>query len=193
MSTEKKTVAKPTGRRFASVEEMMRVDGFSEEVQSKYNEIADATRVVTQLARLRQKFGITQEKMAEHLGVAQPTVSKLESGRDEDLTLGEVRAYAKATGERIGVLFGKPITHVEAIKMNAGAMRHHLFELAKLARKEAELKKEIQAFFGEAFFNILGFLTECQSEMPKGNAIEICLEVTGQKSETESLPALNFM
>ena len=69
MSTKikEKAAIKPTNRRFSSVEEMMRRDGYSDEVQEKYKEMTKATTIVTQLAKLRQKAGVTQEQMAKYL------------------------------------------------------------------------------------------------------------------------------
>jgi transcriptional regulator with XRE-family HTH domain len=190
MNAEKETklAAKPTGRRFGSVAELMRVEGVSNEVQEKYREIADSTRVVMQLAMLRQKAGLTQEDMAQHLGVSQSAISKLESGSDDSLTLGEIKGYAQATGERFGVMFGKPYTHVEAIKGHALSMKHHLTQLTQLARKGEELEKEIQGFFGEAFFNVLSILAECQNDMPNPEKIEVRMEILGAPYQNQEPP-----
>ena len=179
--TEKKTAAKPTGRRYASVAELMRVEGVSPEVQSKYAEIERETRLVHQLAHLRHLAGLTQEEMANRLGITQSAISKLESGRDEELTVSQIREYARASGERIGLFFGKPYTHVEAVKVCANQMRKHLSALASIAHKGDELEREIQAFFGEAFFNILNILAGCSSEMPNGGKIEVRLELLGDR------------
>ncbi|MEI7821722.1 MAG: helix-turn-helix transcriptional regulator [Verrucomicrobiota bacterium] len=174
---EKKTAAKPTGRKYASVAELMRVEGVSQEVQTHFNEIVNATRVVHQLAHLRHIAGLTQEEMADRLRVTQSAVSKLESGRDEDLTLGQIREYAKASSERICVVFGKPLNHVEAVKVCANGMRHHLSALASLAHNGEEMEREIQAFFGEAFFNILSLLSASQNEMPNSQKIEVRMQL----------------
>ena len=184
MSTEseKKTATKPTGRRFASVAELMRIEGVSSEVQTKFQEIANETRIVCQLTKLRHMAGLTQEDMAHRLGVSQSAVSKLESGRDEDLTIGHIREYAQSSGERIGVVFGKPLTHVESVKAYANGMRTHLSALASLAHKGDDMEKEIQAFFGEAFFNILSILAGCNNEMPNRGNMEVRLELLGQSA-----------
>jgi hypothetical protein len=54
--------------------------------------------------------------MAEARRCSQIAISKIESGRDEDLTIREIAAYAHASGERISVVFGKPLNHVEAVE-----------------------------------------------------------------------------
>jgi transcriptional regulator with XRE-family HTH domain len=180
MSTEHERVpAKATGRRFDSVSALMSGEGTPEEVQAAVKELTAATKIVLQLAKLRHACGITQEQMADHLGVSQSAISKLESGRDEELTLGEVRGYARVTGNRIGMVFGKPLTHVEAVKAHAEGIRHHLHALAKLANQDNEMEKEIQAFFGEAFFNILTILSKCNDALPNA-AGEFSMEIIKQ-------------
>jgi hypothetical protein len=53
--------------------------------------------------------------------------------------------------------------------------------LAKIAQKGEDLEKSIQAFFGEAFFNLLDILAQCQGQMPnsQGDKVEIRLEIIG--------------
>ena len=182
MSTEhrKDAATKTSGRRYSSVDELMRVEGFSQEVHAQVSEIEAATKVVEQLSLLRQMSGLTQEEMAPLLGFSsQSAVSKLESGQDEEVTIGQIRKYVEASGERVGIVFGKPLNHVEAVKGHAFGMKKHLLALAGLAHKGDDLKTEIQAFFGEAFFNILTILSECQAEMPETKP-EVRLEVLGK-------------
>jgi transcriptional regulator with XRE-family HTH domain len=179
MTTEKETKhpAKPTGRRYSSVKDMMAAEGVAKEVQAKVQEMTAETHLVHQLSRVRQKAGLTQEAMAEFLGVTQSAVSKLETGLDAELTVAQIKQYAKATNERISLYFGKPLTHVEAVKMCAQAIRHHLTCLASIARGDEELEKSIQGFFGEAFFNLLDILTKCHQQLPGGSNIEVRMEI----------------
>ena len=171
---EIKQVPKPTGRSYATVEALLRGEGVPEEVQAKVNELGSETRLVHQLSLLRHKAGITQEEMAKRLGVTQSAISKLESGLDEDLRLGDIREYSRASGARLAIVFGKRLTHVEAVKLHAEGIRKHLSALAELAHGDQELDRAIQGFFGEAFFNILHILSKCSNELPmNGNGFEI--------------------
>jgi transcriptional regulator with XRE-family HTH domain len=184
MSTEQleRQAAKPTGRKYGSVAELMRGEGVSQEVQGRVKELENETRVVLQLAKLRQAAGITQEEMAKFLGVTQSAISKLESGTDGEVTLREIKEYARATDQRIGVMFGKPRTHVESVKCHALAIKHHLECLAQIANRHDELEKDIQAFFGQAFFNILNILAECGDKLPgNGKDFEVRIEVIKQE------------
>jgi transcriptional regulator with XRE-family HTH domain len=177
MNTEHENM-KPTGRIYGSVDDLMKNEGVSQDVKTKVAEYKGETRIILQLARLRQKAGLTQEHMAERLGVNQSAISKLESGKDEDLTMRQVREYARATGERINITFGKPPTNVEAVKLHAMGIRDRLEALAKIANQEEEMEKEIQGFFGEAFFNILSILSNCNDQLPHSVAVfEMNIEV----------------
>ena len=175
MSTEheQKTPAKVTGRRFSSVSDLMKVEETSKEVTQHFAEITAETTVTEQLASLRQCAGITQEQMGRHLGISQSAVSKIEAGRDEDLTLAVIREYSKMTGQRVGLVFGKPMNHVESVKTYAFGIKHHLTALAGLAHQDEELEREISGFFGEAFFNLLSILSKCHGQMPHGQEFEI--------------------
>lgn len=101
---DEKTPAKPTGHRYTSVADLNKGEGLAPEVQAKYEEIEKATSLVHQLSLLRQQAGLTQEEMANRLGCTQSAVSKVESGRDEDLTIKEILGYAKATQQSLIIL-----------------------------------------------------------------------------------------
>jgi transcriptional regulator with XRE-family HTH domain len=180
MTTESHKKEKPqlTGRRYKGVNELVRRDSIRAEVRDEFFALKKATRLVERLATARQRAGITQKQMAERLGVTQSAISKLEAGRDSDLTVRHIIHYAKATGERIGVWFGKPLNHVESVKHHALAIREDLSALAKLAHRDQELETAIQAFFGEAFFNMLTILAECQVKMPNAEEIEVSVVIT---------------
>lgn len=173
---EKKAPAKATGRQYRSVSELVKKECLSDEVRDRFAENERETEIVQRLALMRQSAGITQQQMAEKLGVTQSAISKLEAGRDEDLTLAQIREYSKALDQRIGIVFGKPMNHVEAVKAYAIGIRKHLSALASLAHLDDELEQAIQGFFGEAFFNILTILAKCQDEMPNNKRFEIRLE-----------------
>ncbi len=191
MTTEiEKTPAKPTGRKYASVDALLRGEGLSQDAQSKAKELKSETRVVLQLAKLRQATGLTQEEMSKHLGVTQSAVSKLEAGRDEDVTLREIREYARVTDQRICVMFGKPLTHVEAVKLHACGLKERLEALAKIANQNEEFQSEIKGFFGEAFFNLFNILAGFNNMLPAEGDVEIKIEVVRGQNPSAALAPL---
>lgn len=175
---EKKGPVKTTGKGYASVQEMMQGLQLNSALQKKVSELEKETHLTQMLTGVRQQSGLTQEQMAAKLGVTQGAVSKLESGRDDDLTIAEIRKYSEVTGQRIGLLFGKPLNHVEAVKLHSLAIKRHLTALTEIAHQDEDFEKEIQAFFGEAFFNILNIMSKCQQQMPNGkDSVQVRFEL----------------
>ena len=139
MSEHKKdrTLAKPSGKRFKSVDELMAGLDMPAEVVQEAKKNADARQLTLKLSLMRLKAGVTQAEMAKRLDITQGAVSKLENGFDDDVTVKHLRAYAEATKMNVGFAVGRPPNHVEAIKLHAMGIRNHMKELAKLAHNDA--------------------------------------------------------
>lgn len=196
MSTQKeRPPAKLTGRTYGSVTALMRGEGVSEEVQQKVRHFAHETRIATQLAQLRQKAGITQADMAKALGITQSAVSKLEAGKDEDITLREIREYSRVTQERIGLMFGKPFSPTEAVQNHANALKYWLDYLAEIANQNPERQSEIKALLGEAFYNLFNIIALCNDKLPITDTDcieEIRMDVINGKSISTNVPSARF-
>lgn len=68
--------------------------------------------IVPELVRLRTKSGKTQKQIAEAMGIKQPQVSAIESGK-KDLELSTLQRYYRAvTGETLRISVTRVI-HVE--------------------------------------------------------------------------------
>lgn len=171
-----KTQAKPTGRRYSSVKDLMRGEGVSQEIQTGVAKLASETRVTKQLACMRHAADLTQAQMAKRMGVTQSAISKIEAGVDEDLSLNVIREYCQAADSRIGVMIGKPLNHVEAVKNHFQGLRHHLTALAELTQGDQGLESNIQKFFSEALFNILNIFEKLQPENASNSPYEITVE-----------------
>jgi transcriptional regulator with XRE-family HTH domain len=177
----------PSGRRYKNVSALMEAENTPAEVREEVQKLAASTRVVDELCRMRTRAGLTQAQIAERIGCTQSRISKLEGSADRDLSLGEIFDYVKATGSQISIGMGKPLTHVQSVKAHAAGIRKHLRSLADLAKKHDELESEIQAFFGEAFFNLLHILSECQGVLER-DCVETELEVFSQREESDTSP-----
>jgi transcriptional regulator with XRE-family HTH domain len=171
MSTEreKKAQAPLIGRQYGSVEEMMAGESVSREVQKVVAGLSEETMIVRNLIEMRRSAGMTQQQLADALGKTQGAISKLESGSDAEVTIDELTAYAKATKQEIMLYVGKPMNDMEFVKWHASGIRQHLGALAKAAHQDADMEQAVQAFFGEAFFNLLAILSKCQKELPNQN------------------------
>jgi transcriptional regulator with XRE-family HTH domain len=175
----------PSGRRYKSVTALMNAQNTPAKVREEVQKLAASTRVVDELCRMRTRAGLTQAQIADRIGCTQSRISKLEGSVDRDLSLGEIFDYVKASGSQISIGIGKPLTHVQSVKAHAAGIRKHLRSLADLAKKHDELATEIQAFFGEAFFNLLKILSECQGAMERASG-ETELEVFSQREESDA-------
>jgi transcriptional regulator with XRE-family HTH domain len=162
-----KAPAKPTGRAYKSVSDLMKGEGVAEEIQNKVNSLAKETLIVDQLIRFRLKAGLTQKEMAERLGCTQGAVSKIENSDSRDLTLKTIADYVRATNERLNLLVGKPMNHIESIKFHAFGIQEHLTALAEMAHQDEEVEQSVKSFFGEAFLNILVILAKCEEQLPQ--------------------------
>lgn len=193
MSTQKERPSvKMTGRTYDSVTALMRGEGVSEKVQQKFRQLAHETQIALQLAELRQKAGITQAQMAEALGVSQSAISKLEGAKDETITLKEIREYSRVTQERIGLMFGKPLSPTEAVQAHANALKFWLDNLAEMANQNPELQSGIKALLGDTFYSLFNIIALCNEKLPitADDCIEeIRMEVVNGKSGKSAAPA----
>lgn len=165
--------AKPAGQTYATVDDLMKGEGLGHEVRNAYAQLVQDTCVTDGLSRLRRQSRLTQADIAKHLGLTQAAVSKIESGRDETLTLNIISAYATTCRQRINISFGKPLTHVEAVKEHAIGLRYHLEALASLAHKDEVIARDIERFFREASLNIDHIIDHCRERLPKNHRIEV--------------------
>lgn len=167
-TTNERPRGAPTGKKYDSVSALMQGENIPQPVREKVSQLISESRIATKMAQLRHFAGITQQKMADELKVTQGTISKLESGRDDDLTLKQVKEYARVTGQRISMMFGKPLSHVESVQLNAFGLKMHLEELAKIAGEQEEMQSEIRKFFVEAFANLFQIMALCAQKLPPG-------------------------
>jgi transcriptional regulator with XRE-family HTH domain len=68
----------------------------------EFREAWEASDPAYQVARLRILRGLTQQQLAERVGTRQPSIARLESGREEP-KLGFLRRVAEALGARLEV------------------------------------------------------------------------------------------
>jgi transcriptional regulator with XRE-family HTH domain len=182
--------AAPTGRKFDSVKALMQESGVTKEKQEKVEQLISDSRIAMWLAQLRHRACITQKQMADQLGVTQSAISKLEAGNDDDITLKQVKEYARLTGDRISLFFGKPYSHTEAVQLCANALKYRLDQLADIANQNVELQRDIKAFLADAFFGLCNIITSCNDKLPIGadDVIEdIRMEVVTGKTVVPSV------
>lgn len=80
--------------------DMMRDDP---EYRREYEALDDEFALVEAMIQARQARGLTQAQVADLLGVAQPAVARIESGKN--VSLKTLRRYAGALGCKLDVRF----------------------------------------------------------------------------------------
>jgi|GEM_PF-479916 len=164
-----KSSLKATGKRYPSVAELMKGEGVSPDVQRRVAKLTTQSQVSRALAEMRTSAGMTQAQLAKKIGCTQSCISKWESEPDNELTLETVGAYCRVFNRRVNIFFGKPMKHVERVKMHAVELKRSLMALSELAKNgdDKAIEKGVKAFFGEAFFNLLDILELCQKQLPE--------------------------
>ena len=74
-----------------------------ESYQQEYPPIRDPelTEALARLRRERERQGLSLTDMAERTGIDRATISKLETGKIVNPTIGTLRTYARALGRRL--------------------------------------------------------------------------------------------
>jgi transcriptional regulator with XRE-family HTH domain len=166
-------IPKAQDKSFSSVTEMLKDSGVEGEILDAVEEVRHQ-QVANELAKMRVAKGLTQKQMAALIGCTQGRISKLETGRDEDLTLKDLLDYAKATDSGFQIGIGPRLTLAESVKYHVFALKRNLDELVKLANKgDDEIIKGIENFLEQVVFNLAFRLGQCLKSMPKRKSPDV--------------------
>ena len=117
------------------------------------------TKFVSALEEIRVRKGMTQKDVAVKMGISVSKVSRFEASADDDLRIGDVKAYLQAIETDVSVaLFDKSMPATNQIK-------HYVFEIERLLRHLTTIAKEcgddssivdgISRFRGEVLYNFI--------------------------------------
>jgi DNA-binding XRE family transcriptional regulator len=100
-------MAKPSGRapQPKTVQEWIdRELRSNADLRREVEETLNQMRIEQDLATLRERRGMSQSQLAKLLGVSQPAIAKLESGKAKNLELRTLVRYATVLGARVHVV-----------------------------------------------------------------------------------------
>jgi transcriptional regulator with XRE-family HTH domain len=156
-------------KRFASVSDLVTAtledDGKAKAICQKIT----GMQIVNAMIKTRASAGMTQADVAQNMNCTQSAVSKLEHSSDAELTLHDIANYLRATGGRLNIGVGKQPNRVERIKELATCLKHELEALADLssASDDPSIRRSINGFFGEAWFNLFSIMCTATAKLPK--------------------------
>lgn len=84
--------------------ELVRDPALAREVEG----LLDEMRIAQDLATLREAGGLSQSQLAKRLGVSQPRIASIESGKAKNLELKTLVRYAAACGGRVRIAIERP-------------------------------------------------------------------------------------
>lgn len=161
-----------------------------------------ATNLVALLENERVRKKLTQKDIAERMGVSVSTVSRFEDTPDDDLKLGDMKAYMAALGMNMSMMI------CEEDVPSAARIKHCVFEITRLLKKLTEYAKNshgdqelcdaISKFQGGVLFNFLmkyaesgadptSFFVEVSSQKSNLDQGEIPLQATAQTKQLASV------
>ncbi|MBI4635081.1 MAG: XRE family transcriptional regulator [Candidatus Rokubacteria bacterium] len=85
-------------------EDLKRDPALHQRVETMLNEI----RLEQRLAELRERSGLTQVQLAKRIGVTQPAIARIESGKVRNMQLKTLLVFLAAMGARMTVDFTRP-------------------------------------------------------------------------------------
>ncbi len=68
------------------------------------------------IASLRQQNGVSQLKMAEHLGISRATINALENGRSGDIGIRKVMTILDYLGKELAIRDKSPFPTLEELR-----------------------------------------------------------------------------
>lgn len=75
-----------------------------QEVRKEYDALEEEFALILEVAKARQRAGLSQAQLAKRMKTTQSTIARLESGRGKPSTRTLSR-FAKATGHRLKISF----------------------------------------------------------------------------------------
>jgi len=110
---------------------------------------------------------MSQADLADAMGCGQSRISKLESGLDENLRVGDIEAYLDALGYEARLILAKKDRGLaEEIKSNWRQLAEHLDQLRKIANGDPAIEKGIGDFSRDVTLNFFALIARFIEKLP---------------------------
>jgi len=126
------------------------------------------------LFALRCKNGLTQKELAQKIGCTQGSISKVESADDDELSVKDLRNYAKALGFELEIGFRtKNTRYVDMVKFHAFQMQRYLHLMAEVADGDDAIEDGVKKFYREAQHNLDVIISKSFEKLEKSKVNKI--------------------
>ena len=157
-------------RQYTRVSELVHDMAPDPEFGAAFDQRVARRRLIKELLAMRAVKGLSQQDIAGKLDCTQSRISKLESSTDDDIRLGDLRAYAEAVG--CGLMVGavpRDLKPVDKVKGHVFAIKKHTDDLAKLARSDEKIAEGVARFFFELVVNFSRLVGDSVKQLPKNS------------------------
>ncbi len=148
-----------SAKRFTNVADAAAHLADDPEMARKVTEEIERNELVAVLLENRVSKGLTQENVAESMGVDASTISRIESGNDRQLKWEDIAGYVNALKLRMNIMLDDPSwPAAERIKHCVFRIHDDLENLASLAHSvdgDEEITNGIARFYKDVLFNFL--------------------------------------
>ena len=155
-------------KQFKSVTDL--ITGFSEDENFKKNAVKQISEngLGKFLAFLRCEHRLTQKEIAEKIGCTQGRVSKIESAKDNSLSIRDFIDYGNALGIELEIGYRpKKMTWVDMVKYHAFHMQTYLNRMVEVAKEDKAIEAGVLDFHLEALKNVPTMILESMSKLPR--------------------------
>lgn len=157
-------------KRYSTVSEMVR-DLAKDSQFAKDTESRIARRaIIKKLIAMRAAKGLSQSDIAARMECTQSRISKLESGEDSELRIGDLYGYLSAFDLEMSVLVSRRgTTIVESIKHHWRCLTRLLGDLQRIAtetKDDPTINKAMAAFAEEMSLNYLNTIFRFLDSLP---------------------------
>lgn len=156
---------------YKSVTELLRDTTDDAELIEGVDRTIKESQLIKHLVANRVRIGYSQKDVADRMNCTQSRISKLESGRDDDLRLGDLEQYLKSLNLQLRLIITPHSQKaVDEIKFHALCIKKSLLRLVKMAKEDDEALADGIARFAcvEAPINLLKIVLDAAKHLPEG-------------------------
>lgn len=119
------------------------------------------------LSFLRCNHRLTQKELADKIGCSQGRISKIESSKDDALSMKDFIDYGNALGLEVEIGFrSKNMKWVDMVKYHAFQMQKYLNRIVRVAKEDKALEEGALNFCFETLKNVPVLILNCMSKLP---------------------------